>query len=229
MLLEFGNVVKMTFLSALEDYFNGKKNLSVVGWRIQQELRKQRCIGLETFAKAKKSIVVSRSFGKYLSTYDEIIAPLTYFVSSACAKLREQKSETAQIGVFLRTNPFAQGKKQYSTFLVGALPFYTASDFHVLKVALELLKNIYKEGYEYKKCGVYLFDFKNESTLPSNLFDTRDILKEMALFKSFDKIKEAHGPSAIFIAAAIDYSWKPKFLKKSNEFTTKLNEVMVVN
>lgn len=204
------------------------KKMTIVGSHIQRELRKQSCIPLEKFANKKKSIIVSRSFSNYIKNFDGLLAPLTHFVSSGCGKLRKQKSETAQIGVYLRTNPFATHKKQYSAFQVAILPFYTSCDFHVLRAAVECLKSIYKEGYDYKKSGVYFFGLKNESNCPSNLFDTRDIVKERALFSSFDAVKDRFGHNAITLALALDYSWKPKFIKKSRSYTTNISELMTV-
>lgn len=205
-----------------------EKNMTIVGLRMLKELRKESCIELETLSKPKKSIVVSRSFAKYITTFDELISPLSYFVSSGCAKLRKQKSETCQIGIYLRTNPFAKNRKQYSTFRMVDLPFYTNCDFHIMKAAELCLKSIYKEGFEYKKCGVYFFKLSPQSDLPSNLFDRRNIVKERQIFHSFDQIKHKFGMGSIYLATASDYSWKPKFILKSPSYTTNIEEIISI-
>ncbi len=203
-----------------------KKNLTIVGSKIQKELKKESCIDLETTLNSKKSIVVSRSFSKYLTTYNDLISPFTYFVTSGCSKLRKQKSETYQIGIYLRTNPFSKNKPQYSAFKTISLPFYTSCDFHILKALLHELKSIYKDGYEYKKCGVYFFGLSPESHLPSNLFDSRNISKERKIFEQFDKIKDKFGLSSIYLASSMDYKWKPQLLLRSPEYTTNMKQII---
>ena len=122
----------------------------------------------------------------------------------------------------------AKNKNQYSVFQNISLPFYTSCDFHII-TAVELgLKGVFKEGFEYKKAGVYFFGLSPESNLPSNLFDTRNILKERILFNNYDTIKDKFGVSSLYLASAADYSWKPKFLLKSQNFTSKIEEIIWV-
>lgn len=204
------------------------KHMTIVGHRIQRELKKESCLDLEIFSKPKKSIIVSRTFAKYVNTLDELLGPFSYFVSSGCAKLRRQKSESCQIGIYLRTNPFAENKKQYSAFKNISLPFYTSCDFHIMRAVEIGLKSIFKEGFEYKKGGVYFYGLSQESNLPSNLFDTRNILKERNLFYSYDLIREKYGVSSIYLASAADYSWKPKFILKSPNYTSKISDIISV-
>ena len=204
------------------------KNMTLVGLRIQKELKKESCIELETFSKPKKSIVVSRSFAKYLKSYEELLSPFSYFVSAGCAKMRKQKSESCQIGIYLRTNPFSKNKKQYRIYKNISLPFYTSCDFHIMRAVELCLKSIYKEGYDYKKGGVYFFGLSPQSNLPSNLFDTRNILKERIIFDKYDFIKNKFGASSLFLASASDYAWKPKFILKSPHYTSNISELICV-
>ena len=204
------------------------KNMTIVGLKIQKELKKENCMELELFSKPKKSIVVSRSFAQYLHTQEELLAPFSHFVSSGCAKMRKQKSECSQIAIYLRTNPFAKNKPQYRVFQNITLPFYTSCDFHILHAVETALRNAYREGYEYKKGGVYFFSLSPQSNLPSNLFDQRDILKERLIFEQYDIIRKKFGLSSLSMASALNNSWKPKFLLKSPNYTSKISETILV-
>lgn len=231
---QYAKLLKKNGINSAKDFRDAdekwvEKHMSVVGLRILKELKKQNCINLKTFVEPKKSIVVSRSFTKYLTTYEEILSPISYFVSSGCAKLRKQKYEASQIGIYLRTNPFAKNRMQYSIFRAVDLAFYTNCNFHIMQAAEVLLKNIFKEGYEYKKCGVYFFRLSPESNLPSNLFDNRDILKERKLFQKYDLINKKFGTGSIFLSSSMDYSWKPKFVLRSPEYSTNINSVITVS
>lgn len=205
-----------------------RRTMSVVGWRLQQELKGHSCLPLSLVAKDKKSIIVTRSFSKYLRTYDELVGPITHFVSSGCEKLRQQKSETAAIALYLNTNPFAAQRKQYRVFQVIPLPFHTACDHHILKAALECLKSVYKKGYLYKKGGVYFFQLSPRSTVPSHLFDERKIPKEHALYDAIDHINRKFQARTVLFADSLDNSWKPLSMHKSQEYTTNLKDILQV-
>lgn len=204
-----------------------QKNMSIVGVRLQKELRKEICFEIG-FELPQKSITVSRSFSKRISHLEELISPLTYFVSSGAANLRKQKLETSTIGVYLQTSRFIEPHKRYSNSHFIKLPFSTSSDFHLLKAAIQCLEHIYRTGFFYKKCGIYLTDLKFETNFPSSLFDLRDIQKERNLFSAVDNIKDKFGHHAICLSDALDYSWKPLCSNRSREFTTNLNEILIV-
>ncbi len=205
-----------------------QKNLSIVGLRIQKELRKENCLEITELNPPQKSITVSRSFSKLASSLNNLLSPLTYFVSIGCAKLRAQKLETASVCVWINSNRFAKNTKYYSNAYTFKLSFQTSSDFHVLSAAIEGLSKIYREGYLYKKCGISFLDLRPESMQPSNLFDTRNIEEERMLFKTIDQIEAKFGHCSVLIAQGIDYSWKPNISFKSPDFSTDLLQLMKI-
>jgi len=205
-----------------------RKKLSIVGLRLQNELKKSPCLGLETIAQDKKSITVSRTFSKYIQNFNDLIPPLSYFVSSASAQLRAQKSVVNRIGVYLTTNHFSQSQTQYLNYKTSLLPAYTSSDFLLTKHAISALKTIYKSGYSYKKCGIYLSGLKSDQYEKTLFWNETESLREKQLFKTIDLVKEKFGFNSIQIADALGSSWKPFSLQRSQNFSTSLDEVMTV-
>jgi DNA polymerase V len=136
------------------------KLLHKPGRQIQDELKGIRCFQLEP-PKQKKSILVSRSFDHQVKTKQELISAFQRHMQSAALKLREEKQLATGVSLFLRTNPFKQGP-QYSNTVSRNLLTPTHDSGKLVSLAIEMANEIFKEGYEYKKCGVMLYDFSPE-------------------------------------------------------------------
>jgi DNA polymerase V len=133
-----------------------RKHLTVVGERTVLELRGIACIPLETHAKLKKGIMTAKSFGRAVESREELAEALAMYTARAAEKLRKQASAVSSISIFLHTNAFQKDAPQYGNSLTRALPFPTSFTPDLFNVALEMLKHIYRKGYVYKKCGVFL-------------------------------------------------------------------------
>jgi len=83
-------------------------------------------------------------------------------------KLRKQHSVTGCITVFIRTNPFNPQEPQYQPSASLKLDAATQDSRAIIATANRLLKEIYKAGYGYHKCGVQL------SHIQPELFDFAD-------------------------------------------------------
>ncbi len=205
-----------------------KKHLTVVGANIQKELKGISVLEWGDQSTPKKSIRVTRSFAKCINTFDELLSPFSYFVTSGCAKLRKQGVDCSVITIYFRTNPFSKVKKQYHLYKKINLNLFTSSDIYIMNILQQELKSVFKPGYDYKKCGVIFSCLRPHSNLPSHMFDDRDIEKERVLFSVFDKIRSSYGFHSIFFGTAINLQWKPKFLLKSPDYTLNLNELIRV-
>jgi len=95
-----------------------------------------------------------------------------------------------------------------------------------------MLKQIFRPGYNYQKCGVQLSHIQPE-TMPgqSNLFgfaDTHLSMENRPLMKTVDQINRRF-PKAISLAATgFDKSWKPKAGRISQRYTTDWRELLNV-
>jgi DNA polymerase V len=102
----------------------------------------------------------------------------------------------------------------------------------IIGTASRMLKEIFKAGYGYQKCGVQLSHIQPESSLGQlELFDFADTdlsAENRPLMKAIDKINRRF-PKAISVAATgFDKTWQPKAERVSQHYTTDWRELVVV-
>lgn len=196
--------------------------------RTIRELNGIACLDLESVA-PKQSIMSSRSFGKKVTEFNEVSAALAHYVSIACEKMREQKSQTDQITVFLRTSPHVEPvSKRYENCI--SLSFYapTADTGQIIQLAIQGLSKIFKSGYEYQKTGILLQNLTPDSEQQYSLFETSTINRTQ-LMQTLDHINEKMGADTLFYAVeGTQKSWKLKANKRTPRYTTSWDELLTV-
>jgi len=204
------------------------KLLTKVGRQIQDEMRGQSCIALEEVTKNKKQIISSRSFGKSLTNKKDISEALASHVTKAAEKLRKQNSTCSKISIFLHTNRFRNVKQTFDSKSYQFLS-PTQSTFKLNKEAQAMLRDIFKNGYEYKKCGVVINDIYDNDQSQFDLFSKNDSQKELDLLMNMDSINMINGSETIKIGSCgTKRHWMMKSGKKSRAFTTKISEIMII-
>lgn len=204
-----------------------KKNMSVVGQRLKNDLEGSESIFLEE-PKKKQSIATTRSFETMYTKYEELRERVSTFAVTCSEKLRKQKSCCNVIMVFVLTNPFREDLEQYSRNAVINLPYSTNSAIDIVKYANIALKSIFKEGYYYKKAGVIVMDIIPENPKQLSIF-TSDNPKHKKLFEAVDFINDSLGQKKIKIASQdLKKTWKMNQEKLSPRYTTNINEIMIV-
>ena len=176
--------------------------------------------------------IVSRSFSRRLTEYRELSAALSEFCSKAAEKLRKQHSVTGCITVFIRTNPFNPQEPQYQPSASVKLDAATQDSRAIIATANRLLKEIFKAGYGYHKCGEQLSHIQPESSPGQlELFDFADNglpTENRQLMKAIDPINRRF-PKAISVAATgFDKTWKSRTERMSQSYTTSWNELVWV-
>lgn len=83
-----------------------RERFGVVVERIVLELRGQSCLDLDEVPLNRKSLVSSRSFGRSVQTLQELRKAVSTYASRASEKMRRQNFATANLIVFVETNPF---------------------------------------------------------------------------------------------------------------------------
>jgi len=200
-----------------------RSKMTVTGERTWEELRGTPCIGLESITPAKKSIMVSRSFGKMTDDYNLICEAVSTFTAMAAAKLRNQKSCAKSVLVFIDTNPFREDLAQYSQHIVVNLPVASSSTNELLHYMLVGLKKIYLPKFLYKKAGVMLMDICSKDFVQGNLFDKVNRQKHQNLMEVMDRINNIYGRNKLKIACMGDgKEWKIKQERLSPCYTTRL-------
>ncbi|CAN1508192.1 DinP Nucleotidyltransferase/DNA polymerase involved in DNA repair [Spirosomataceae bacterium] len=204
-----------------------KKNMAIVGVRLQKELKGIETLGLEEKA-PKKNIATTRSFDRSYSNLEDLQERVSTFVVISAEKLRRQQSCCNSVMVFLNTNFFRADQPQYNKSIVVKLPYATNSSIDITKYALQGLEIIYKKGYQYKKAGVILLDFCNENEIQHTLFEVPNP-RHKILMSTVDKLNTAIGQQKVKLAIQDkDRVWKMKQEKLSRRYTTKLNEIIDV-
>jgi len=197
-----------------------RKKMGVVGERILWELRGVSCLPLSLNI-AKKSISSSRSFGKIVTSQAEIGEALSCFVSKAAASLRAQKSSASAICVYLE---FFLDKKNNAKQTISSIKKFlvpTSYTPHIIREAKAVLKKIYVENVEYKKCGIVLLDLVDDKNVALDLFLKRESHNNCHLMSTVDSINFVYGKDKLFFGATgIDRKWKMNKDRSSPYSTT---------
>jgi len=205
-----------------------KKNMSIIGLKLKKELEGIPTLNIEEGKIDKKSIATTRSFESEISSLNDLIERITTFSVVASKKLRRQNSECNMISVFIRSNPFKQNDDKYHFSLTGSLPFSTNSSIEISKFAVKLLNKIYSKNKSYKKAGIILMGLSPQSSHQFSLFD-QNIDKQKKLMRSIDNIDNKYGLYKVRLASQDQKRiWKMKRQKLSRNYTTEIDEVLIV-
>lgn len=204
-----------------------KNNMSIVGLRLQEDLKGIPVIDFETIA-PKKNIATTRSFERMYTELSELTERVSTFAISCAEKLRKQKSCCNAMMVFIHTNGFRHDLAQYSQSIHIKLPFPTSSSIELSHHAIMGLKKIYKKGYQYKKAGVIIMDFIPEDQKQLSFFYNGNA-KHEPLMKAVDAINKNLGTTKLkFACQDLKRTWKMKQEKLSPRYTTNVNELFCI-
>lgn len=205
-----------------------KKEMSIVGLRLKRELEGVPTLDLEE-VKDKQMIATTRSFEKMYSTLEDIGERVATFTASSAEKLRKQGSHCTVLMVFVQSNNFRKDLPQYSRNIVIKTDFPTNSTIELCRYTQQGLKEIYREGYMYKRAGVILMGLTPDNHVQLNLFKTSNP-KHQPLMSVIDKLNKSFGNNKIkFGSQSLGRKWKMKQEKLSPCFTTRFNEIISIN
>lgn len=216
----------LDFMNADEKFI--ERLLTIVGRRLWRELWGESCIDLELFQEDRKQIISSRSFGCLILRREELQESVANHVTTAAEKLRKQKSVTKSVLVFIQTNPH-KNSPQYFNSATMKLLSGTSTTNKLIRHAFQLLDQIYKCGFEYKKAGVIFSDLIPKQGSQYDFFGAHDSPRDDVLMKTLDQINVREGRGTLkFAACGIDPFWKMACEMKSPCFTTRWNDVLEV-
>ena len=175
---------------------------NIVIERTWRELNGEDCVPNEEMAK-KKSICTSRSFNGMITDIDGLRTHVSNYAARCAEKLRKQGSVASIIGVFINTNAFREDLPQYWNFLEKRLITPTSSTIEIVKTANELLGQLYRQGYHYKKAGVIVMGIGPNSPIQQDLFDTNaeQFEKMKRLDAVIDRINKVNGTETIVLGS----------------------------
>lgn len=206
-----------------------RRNMTVVGQRLLHELKGTSCIPLEETIPAKQNICTSRSFGQLLTELSDIREAVASHAARCAAKLRRQRSCTGAVHVFVETNRFREGDRQYTGSITIPLPVATNNTQEILFYALAALSRVYRPGYNYKKAGVIVRDIVPEADVQQGLFDLRDRTSEKTITRAVDDINHSWGRELVkYAVQGNGRKWKLRQEHLSGCYTTRLDQVKTV-
>ena len=200
-LQSLGVTTAYDFASMSKESLNATFN-NVVIYRTWAELNDIDCVPNEAMAK-KKSICTSRSFNGMISDLETLKVHVANYAARCAEKLRKQDTVASIVGVFLNTNYFRDDLPQYFQFKELNLPTATNSTSTIVKAAHEVLNDVFKPGYQYKKAGVIVMGIGATSPIQLNLFDinAEQFQKMRALDAVVDRINKVNGTETVVLAA----------------------------
>ena len=175
---------------------------NIVIQRTWRELNGEDCVPNEELAK-KKSICTSRSFNGMISDFDSLKTQVSNYAARCAEKLRQQGTVASSVGVFLNTNAFREDLAQYWNFQEKRLLTPSSSTITITQAASDILKSIYRQGYQYKKAGVIVMNIGPDSPIQQDLFDinAEQFQKMKQLDEVVDRINRLHGSETIVLGS----------------------------
>lgn len=211
-----------------------RKNLGgVVGVRLLHELQGIPSIGIEEQLSTKKMVSCTRRFGHPLADLKPIKEAVATYASRAAEKLRRQQSAVKTMSVFVIPKEFKRGKVYKPLEPVSTcikLPVATSITNELIKHALGLVEQIFKEGTTYEKAGVIFTDLIPDCSLQGNFFSPQTRFEQRFLMSQVDNINfSMRNEKVKFASAGVSKPWKMKQEMLSSKYTTRWNELRGVN
>jgi DNA polymerase V len=205
-----------------------RQELGIVGLRLAWELRGISCLPLELCPPPKQSLMVSRSFGRPITTLIEMREAVATYMTRAAEKLRRSHVAARVLTVFLMTNRFAD-EPQYSNSVTMPLPVTTQDTAELIRYALRGIEQLFREGYRYQKAGVILTALVPAHQIQAHLFDQHDREHSQKLMAALDTINREWGSGTIrYAAVGLRPGWLMRCARRSPRYTTRWEELAVV-
>ena len=206
------------------------KKLGIVGKRIQLELKGYKCLPIESIKNKKKEIRVSRSFGEPITKSEDLNQALAMYAITASKKMRIQNLQTSTIIVFTRTSLYSNDNYQKSAYKNLVEP--TNKTTLILKIVLELAKEIYSPEYKLAKAGVLMQNLTSynylQKSINNSLYEETS-LKEDKLIRTIDSLNSKFDNKAItWGITKRKQNWRMNKNLLSGTSTTNIDEIPII-
>lgn len=190
---------------------------SVTLERTQRELMGHDCQIANPVTIAHKTIMTSRTFGKVLTSRDEIADAVVSFAERTARQLRDEGSVAGSVMTYVRGDHFREDLPFYSNSCQLRLDTPSSDTMTIVRQALNALNFIWKDGFGYRKAGVMALDIQRGTAIQLNLFDPDNHGKLRRLMTSIDGINNMYGRRSIKLAPGLQRGeWAPN----QNHFNT---------
>lgn len=204
------------------------KEMGIYGLRMHRELRGIPQYDLSV-RKPKKGIATTRTFDKRTDDLEVLKERVSTFAYKCSEKLRAQQSCCRYVTVFIMTDRFKPGLKQYSNSFTVTLVNPSSSAIELSMAALKALEAIYLPFFQYKKAGVMVTEFVPEDQRMTSLFEEDLHARHSPVMKVIDHMNRRLGEDKIKLASMdIQRTWKMNQKNLSPRYTTDLNQIIHV-
>ena len=187
-----------------------RSQYSVTLERTQRELMGYDCQIANPVTIAHKTIMTSRTFGKVLYNRDEIADAVVSFAERTARQLRAEGSVAGSVMTYLRGDRFREDLPFYSNSCQLQLATPSSDTMTIVKMALNALNNIWRDGFGYRKAGVMTLDIQHGGGIQLNVFDPEDHGKLRRLMTSIDSINNMYGRHSVKLAPGLQRGgWAP--------------------
>ena len=200
-----------------------RQKFGVVGVRAVYELRGMSCYPLEQNPPVKKTIAVSRSFGKPVESVEELKEAIATYCSRGGEKLRQHGLAAGLMTVYVTTSRFIENK--YFNSRTIEFDVATSDTMELIGGALRCIGKLYRRGFLFKKAGIVLSSLVSEERIQGNLFDSVDREKSRRLMQAIDAVNTRLNCPLQWAAEGLDRPWRVKFNRRSYRYTTRWDEL----
>jgi DNA polymerase V len=206
-----------------------RKNMTVVGQRMFNELRGITSITFEEVAPTKKGICTSKSFGALITDKEEIKRAVANHAARCAEKLRRQGSCASVVQVFLQTNQFRLLDRQYNRQITMQLPMATNSTNLLICYASQAIDMLYKRGYNYHKTGMVVMGIVPQNQVQSAIYAVENRPKNKAVMNALDSVNNYLGRDTVrFAAQGYSDGWKLRMEHLSKQYTTRIDQIVQI-
>lgn len=202
-----------------------RKELSITGWRTQQELLGKSLLPLELNAPIPKSVVFSRSLGRKLRHSQEITEHVLHFTQRLCEKLRRKNVRTGQVTLFLSAGYGERTYQKYSTSLEPP-----SNDIRDLLATLRMLltqMQINPSPFAVKKIGISCWELQSTQHQQLDFFAP---IRDATVLKIVDQINQRYNRKVLgFGNFTTNINTHGNQQRRSKRYTTRWNELLEIH
>ena len=209
----------------------------VVGARLVRELQGYPCHQLhpsEDGTLARQSIACTRTFGKPLAQFEDVMGAVAAFAARAAEKLRRQESAAHVLTVFVSQNRFGPTPPPHTRSVQLTLPVATSSTPELVRFARALLGRLWEPGRTYVKAGVLLDGFESGEQPQLSLFAPDGSERATRLMQQLDSLNARFGKNSVQVATALGTTgrqpgaWQGQQQRRTPAYTTDWQQLWTI-
>jgi DNA polymerase V len=152
----------------------------------------------------RQQVMVSRSFGREVTSYDSLQEALLTFLARAAEKLRAEGLAAQQLQLFVSSNAFRKDHVQYVGGRTVWLPAPSNDTLELATAAAAALRDCYRDGIRYKKAGVLLRGLVTTPLQQGSLLDDAGRRRRREqLNAALDALNRRYGSDTVRLAAEL--------------------------